>query len=126
MSQFRKALILGVTGQDGSYLAEFLLRLGYEVHGVVRRTSSFNTTRIDYLGASPWARSLILHHSDLTDFSSLAGLISSIQPSEVYNLAAQSHVRTSFDLPLLTSQVTGIGTLNVLESVRLSSLDTRV
>lgn len=126
MSQFRKALILGVTGQDGSYLAEFLLRLGYEVHGVVRRASSFNTTRIDYLADSPWARRLILHNSDLTDFSSLTALISTIQPTEVYNLAAQSHVRTSFDLPLLTSQVTGIGTLNVLESVRLTSLDIRV
>lgn len=108
-----KALITGVTGQDGSYLAELLLSKGYEVHGIIRRSSSFNTGRIDHIFDK-----LKLHYGDVTDASSTAALIYDIDPDEVYNLAAQSHVRTSFDIPVYTAQATAIGALNILEALK--------
>ena len=114
----KTALILGITGQDGSYLAEFLLKIGYEVHGLVRRSSSFNTSRIDFLSESDLGDRLVLHHGDISDSSSLTSIIQKLQPDEIYNLAAQSHVRLSFDLPILTSEVTGLGTLQCLEAIR--------
>lgn len=118
----KKAFITGITGQDGSYLAEFLLAKGYEVHGLIRRASTFNTQRIDHLYLDPHdpdAR-LFLHYGDLTDGSRLATLLSEIQPDEVYNLAAQSHVRVSFDEPEHTGETTGLGTIRLLEAVRQS------
>lgn len=116
----RRALITGITGQDGSYLAELLLEKGYEVHGVVRRASSFNTGRIDHLYPDPHdtRRKLFLHYGDLTDGSSLTNLILTIEPDEIYNLAAQSHVRVSFDQPLYSVDVGALGTLRVLEAAR--------
>lgn len=109
----KRALIFGITGQDGSYLAELLLSKGYEVHGVIRRSSSFNTRRIDHV-----FESLTLHHGDVTDASRVARIIEEVQPGEVYNLAAQSHVRTSFDLPVYTAQTVAMGSLHVLEAIR--------
>lgn len=119
----KKALITGINGQDGSYLAEFLLSKGYEVHGVIRRSSSINTHRIDHLYQDPQVegRKLHLHYGDLTDGSRLVGLISEIQPSEIYNLAAQSHVKVSFDEPEFTGEVTGLGTARLLEAVKMVS-----
>ncbi|MEY2716395.1 MAG: GDP-mannose 4,6-dehydratase, partial [Planctomycetota bacterium] len=119
-SERRCALITGITGQDGSYLAEFLLKKGYAVHGVIRRSSSFNTGRIDHLYHDPHERGvpLSLHYGDLTDGNCLAELMQRIQPTEVYNLAAQSHVRVSFDQPVFTSDVDAIGVLKILEAVR--------
>jgi len=116
----RRALITGVTGQDGSYLAEFLLEKGYEVHGVIRRSSSFNTARIEHLYVDPHdpGARLFLHYGDLTDGSVLSRLLHEIEPDEIYNLAAQSHVRTSFDLPEYTAEVTGVGTIRLLEAMR--------
>ncbi len=116
----RRAFITGITGQDGSYLAEFLLEKGYEVHGLVRRASSFNTGRIDHLYQDPHEASprLRLHFGDLTDSGSIANLILDLEPDEVYNLGAQSHVRVSFDQPLYTADVVATGTLRVLEAVR--------
>jgi GDPmannose 4,6-dehydratase len=115
----RKALITGITGQDGSYLTELLLARGYHVHGLVRRASSFNTGRIDHLYKDPHERpALELHHGDLNDASSLRALLQRIQPDEVYNLAAQSHVRVSFDLPVVTAESVALGTLKLLEAVR--------
>jgi GDPmannose 4,6-dehydratase len=116
----KKALITGITGQDGSYLAEFLLgRPEYEVHGVVRRASTLNRSRIDHIGARPeWRDRFHLHYADLADASSLALLLDVVQPDEVYNLGAQSHVRVSFDQPLYTADVVGLGTLRLLEAVR--------
>ncbi|MGE0395435.1 MAG: GDP-mannose 4,6-dehydratase [Kofleriaceae bacterium] len=116
----KKALVLGVTGQDGSYLAELLLAKGYEVHGVVRRSSSFNTERLDAIYQDPHVADyrFQLHYGDLEDGSSLANLIKKIQPDELYNLAAQSHVRVSFDIPEYTASTVAIGTLRVLEAVR--------
>lgn len=118
--QGRRAFITGITGQDGSYLAELLLEKGYEVHGLVRRASSFNTQRIDHLYPNPHdpARRLILHYGDLTDGSSLTNLILTVEPDEIYNLAAQSHVRVSFDQPLYSVDVGALGTLRVLEAAR--------
>ena len=116
------ALITGVTGQDGSYLAELLLSMGYEVHGLIRRASTFNTQRIDHLYLDPHdpkAR-LFLHYGDLTDGSRLAMLLAKIKPDEIYNLAAQSHVRVSFDEPEYTGDTTGLGTIRLLEAVRQS------
>jgi GDPmannose 4,6-dehydratase len=116
----KRALITGITGQDGSYLAEFLLKKGYEVHGIKRRSSSFNTGRLDTI-YSDWHDStsrLFLHFADLTDSSSLASLLRDVQPDEVYNLAAQSHVRVSFEIPEYTCDVTAIGTLRMLEALR--------
>ena len=123
----RKAFITGITGQDGSYLAELLLAKGYEVHGLIRRASTFNTTRIDHLyqdGHDPDAR-MFLHHGDLTDGVRLLTLIGEIAPDEVYNLAAQSHVRVSFDQPRFTADSVALGALNLLEAIRFSSVHCR-
>ncbi|CAL9434320.1 GDP-mannose 4,6-dehydratase [Streptomyces sp. enrichment culture] len=124
----RTALITGVTGQDGSYLSELLLSKGYTVHGLVRRSSSFNTERIDhiYQGPQESGRSFVLHHADLSDGVALVNLLRGIRPDEVYNLGAQSHVRVSFDAPLYTGDVTGLGALRLLEAVRASGIETRV
>lgn len=123
----KKALITGITGQDGSYLAELLLAKGYEVHGLIRRSSTFNTARIDHLYQDPHepdAR-LFLHFGDLSDGARLVTLVSSIDPDEVYNLAAQSHVRVSFDEPEHTGDTTGIGSIRLLEAVRLAGIKCR-
>jgi len=116
----RKALITGITGQDGSYLAELLLDKGYEVHGMIRRASTFNTSRLDHLYQDPHVPDyrLHLHYGDLTDSSVLNRLLREIEPAEIYNLGAQSHVRTSFDLPEYTGDVTGLGTVRLLEAIR--------
>lgn len=123
----RVAFITGITGQDGSYLAELLLEKGYEVHGLIRRSSSINTSRIDHLFQDPHEPSprLILHYGDLTDGSRLVTLLESIRPDEVYNLAAMSHVRVSFDEPEYTGLTTGIGTTRLLEAIRMIGLETR-
>ena len=123
----KKALITGITGQDGSYLAELLLEKGYEVHGIVRRASQFNTHRIDHLYIDPHdprAR-LFLHYGDLTDGSRLVTLLDKVQPNEVYNLAAQSHVRVSFDEPEFTGLSTGVGSTRLLEAIRMIGLECR-
>ncbi|MCX6985701.1 MAG: GDP-mannose 4,6-dehydratase [Lentisphaerae bacterium] len=122
----KKALITGITGQDGSYLAEFLLNKGYEVYGIIRRSSSFNTERIDHLYKDPHEKpNLKLLYGDLNDSSSLAEIIHSVGPDEVYNLGAQSHVRVSFDIPEYTSEITGIGALRLLEAIRRTGCKTR-
>jgi GDPmannose 4,6-dehydratase len=120
MSSTRRALITGITGQDGSYLAELLLGKGYEVHGLVRRASTFNTMRLDHLYQDPHDQNprLILHFGDLTDGNGLARLLMETEPDELYNLGAQSHVRVSFDQPLYTADVDALGTLRLLEAVR--------
>jgi GDPmannose 4,6-dehydratase len=124
----KKALITGVTGQDGSFLAEFLLEKGYEVHGVIRRTSSYNQERLEDLLTEEEANALLnnsnfhLHYGDVTDATNIISLISQIRPNEIYNLAAQSHVRVSFDMPSYTLEVDGKGTLNILEAVRIAGL----
>ena len=124
-----KALITGITGQDGSYLAEFLLKKGYEVHGTLRRSSSFNTGRIEHLYFDEWVRDMKqkrlinLHYADMTDSSSLIRIIQTIQPNEIYNLAAQSHVKVSFDVPEYTAETDAIGTLRLLEAVRILGLE---
>src|SRR5437868_5679649 len=122
-----RALITGITGQDGSYLAELLLDKGYEVHGLKRRTSTFNTDRIDHLYEDSHSRSarLFLHHGDLTDSGSLASLLYEIRPTEIYNLGAQSHVKVSFEIPEYTGDAVGIGTLRLLEAIRRTSLHCR-
>lgn len=112
----RKALITGITGQDGSYLAEFLLYKGYEVHGIIRRSSSFHTRRIDHIYDK-----IHLHYGDITDYGNTSGLIQTIKPDEVYNLAAQSHVRVSFDMPEYTTSTITLGNLNLLESIKRTS-----
>ena len=123
------ALITGITGQDGSYLAEFLIEKGYEVHGILRRSSSFNTGRIEHLYLDEWVRDMKksrlvnLHWGDMTDSSSLIRIISDIHPTEIYNLAAQSHVKVSFDVPEYTAEADAIGTLRLLEAVRICRLD---
>ncbi|MBM9505340.1 GDP-mannose 4,6-dehydratase [Actinacidiphila acididurans] len=124
----KTALITGVTGQDGSYLAELLLSKGYTVHGIVRRSSSFNTERIDHIYQGPQERdrSFVLHHGDLTDGVALVNLLRDLLPDEVYNLGAQSHVRVSFDTPLYTGDVTGLSTLRLLEAIRASGCEARV
>ena len=121
----KKALITGVTGQDGAYLAEFLLKKGYEVHGIKRRTSLFNTNRIDHLYQDPHTsgRRFILHHGDLTDSSSLTRIIQHVQPDEIYNLAAQSHVAVSFEEPEYTANSDALGTLRILEAIRILGLE---
>src|ERR1700732_2186805 len=123
----RRALITGITGQDGSYLAELLLSKGYEVHGLIRRASTFNTARIDHLYVDPHqlGARLFLHYGDLIDGTRLVTLLSTIEPDEVYNLAAQSHVRVSFDEPVHTGDTTGLGTIRLLEAIRMSGLDCR-
>ena len=123
------ALITGVSGQDGSYLAEFLIEKGYEVHGIIRRSSSFNTERIEHLYFEEWVRdmkrgrALNLHYGDMTDSSSLIRIIQQIQPDEIYNLAAQSHVKVSFDVPEYTAETDAVGTLRLLEAVRILGLE---
>jgi GDPmannose 4,6-dehydratase len=114
------ALITGISGQDGSYLADLLLSKGYEVHGIVRRSSSFNTSRIQHLIDNPevYNKTFFFHYGDLTDYSTISSLIEKHQPDEIYNLGAQSHVKVSFDCPVYTGETVGIGTLNVLESIR--------
>ena len=121
------ALITGITGQDGSYLAEFLLAKGYEVHGLIRRSSSFNTSRIDHIFQDPhdFARKLFLHYGDLIDGVGLTNLIREISPSEVYNLGAQSHVQVSFTMPQYTGQVDALGAVGLLEAIRSAEIDTR-
>ncbi|MEK7607413.1 MAG: GDP-mannose 4,6-dehydratase [Patescibacteria group bacterium] len=116
----KRAFITGITGQDGSYLAELLIEKGYEVHGLIRRASSFNTTRIDHIFVDPHEKhkKLILHYGDLLDLTNISRLIEKIQPDEIYNLGAQSHVRYSFDMPEYTSNVDALGTLRVLEAIR--------
>jgi len=120
----KKALITGVTGQDGAYLAELLLGKGYEVHGIKRRTSLFNTDRIDHLYQDPHEkdRRFVLHHGDMTDSSSLIRIIQQVQPDEIYNLAAQSHVAVSFEEPEYTANSDALGALRVLEAIRILGL----
>jgi len=120
----KRALITGITGQDGSYLAELLLSKGYEVHGLIRRSSSFNTKRIDHLYKDPHEKNvnLFLHYADMTDSTSLIRVLQEIQPDEVYNLAAQSHVMVSFETPEYTAETVGIGTLKLLEAIRILGL----
>ena len=123
------ALITGITGQDGSYLAEFLIEKGYEVHGLLRRSSSFNTARIEHLYLDEWIRDMHqkrlvnLHYADMTDSSSLIRVIQTIQPHEIYNLAAQSHVKVSFDVPEYTAETDAVGTLRLLEAVRILGME---
>ena len=123
------ALITGITGQDGSYLAEFLIEKGYEVHGILRRSSSFNTSRIEHLYLDEWVRDMKknrlvnLHWGDMTDSSSLIRIISDVHPTEIYNLAAQSHVKVSFDVPEYTAEADAVGTLRMLEAVRILGLE---
>ena len=123
----KRALITGITGQDGSYLAELLLGKGYEVHGIIRRASTFNTGRLEEIYADPHAAKarLFLHYGDLSDASGLSRLLSEVRPEEIYNLAAQSHVRVSFDSPEYTTDVTGSGTVRMLEAMRQSGLKAR-
>lgn len=123
----KRALITGITGQDGSYLAELLLHKGYEVHGLIRRASTFNTSRIEHLYQDPHDPNaqLFLHYADLSDATRLAALFSQIDPDEVYNLAAQSHVRVSFEEPEYTGDITGLGSVRVLDAVRLARIETR-
>jgi len=120
----KKALITGITGQDGAYLAEYLIKKGYIVHGIKRRASSFNTERIDHLYQDPHVnnRNLILHYGDLTDSMNLTRIIHEVQPDEIYNLAAMSHVKVSFDTPEYTANADGLGMLRILEAVRLLGL----
>ncbi|MDY6147774.1 MAG: GDP-mannose 4,6-dehydratase [Porphyromonas sp.] len=130
--QKKIALITGITGQDGSYLAEFLLAKGYEVHGIIRRSSSFNTGRIEHLYLDEWVRdmklerSINLHYGDMTDSSSLIRILQLVQPCEIYNLAAQSHVKVSFDVPEYTADVVATGTLRLLEAVRILNMSRSV
>jgi GDPmannose 4,6-dehydratase len=121
----KKALITGVTGQDGSYLAEFLLEKGYEVHGIKRRASSLNTQRVDHIYQDPHtdSRNFVLHYGDLTDSSNLTRILSEVEPDEVYNLGAQSHVAVSFDSPEYTADVDAMGTLRLLEAIRFLGLE---
>ena len=116
----KKALITGITGQDGSYLAELLLKKGYEVHGTIRRSSTINNSRIDHLSGD-----VILHHADLTDSTNVLHVIQEVEPTEIYNLAAQSHVMVSFTMPQYTAQVDAVGTVAILEAIRAANLDIR-
>ena len=127
MKNTKKALITGITGQDGSYLAEFLLKKGYEVHGIIRRSASFNTGRIDHIYQDPHAknRRMILHYGDLSDSSNISRLLEKIKPDEIYNLGAQSHVRVSFDIPEYTADVVGLGALRILDGIRESGIKTK-
>jgi len=123
----KKVLITGITGQDGSYLTEFLLGKGYEVHGMIRRTSTFNTKRIDYLFENPMIgnKSLFLHYGDLTDSSNINRMIENIQPDEIYNLGAQSHVKVSFEVPEYTAETDALGTLRLLDAIKEQGLKCR-
>src|SRR4030088_404564 len=120
----KKALITGITGQDGSYLADLLLAKGYEVHGIIRRASTFNTSRIDHLYQDPHVNGvrLFLHYGDLADSVNLVKLLYQLKPDEIYNLAAQSHVRVSFDIPESTGDIVGLGAQRILEAVRETGL----
>src|SRR6186997_1217805 len=128
LAKKKTALITGVTGQDGAYLAEFLLKKGYEVHGIKRRASSFNTSRIDHLYQDPHVdgRNFILHYGDMTDSSNLIRIVQQVQPDEIYNLAAQSHVAVSFEEPEYTANSDALGTLRILEAVRILGMEKRV
>ncbi|MCJ7602642.1 MAG: GDP-mannose 4,6-dehydratase, partial [Desulfobulbaceae bacterium] len=121
----KKALISGITGQDGAYLAELLLKKGYEVHGIKRRSSSFNTSRIDHLYRDPHEKGVrfFLHYGDLTDSTNLIRIIQEIKPDEIYNLAAQSHVQVSFEAPEYTANADALGTLRILEAIRILGLE---
>jgi GDPmannose 4,6-dehydratase len=125
----KRAIITGITGQDGSFLAEFLLEKGYEVHGIIRRSSTFNTGRIEHLYLKEWVkdqhkeRAINLHYGDMTDSSSLIRILQEVQPDEVYNLAAQSHVKVSFDVPEYTADTDAVGTLRLLEAIRILGLE---
>lgn len=123
----KKALITGITGQDGSYLAELLLDKGYEVHGIIRRASTFNTGRIDHIFQDPHEKNkrLILHHGDLSDGSNISRLIEKVKPDEIYNLAAQSHVRVSFDIPEYTGDISGLGALRILDAIKEAGIKIR-
>jgi GDPmannose 4,6-dehydratase len=123
----KRVLITGITGQDGSYLAELLLEKGYEVHGIIRRASTFNTSRIDHLYADPHINGvrMFLHYGDLSDSVNLVKLLYELKPDEIYHLAAQTHVRVSFDIPEYTADVTGVGTIRILEAIRESGLRSR-
>ena len=123
----KRALITGITGQDGSYLAELLLEKGYEVHGMIRRSSSFNTARIEHLYKDPHdtGSKLFLHYGDITDGVGISNLIRELQPNEIYNLAAQSHVKVSFEMPDFTAQVDALGTIRMLEAIRAAKIDTK-
>ena len=125
MMTVKRALITGITGQDGSYLAEFLLEKGYEVHGIKRRASLFNTARIDHIVEDPHRphAKLKLHYGDLTDTSNLTRILREVEPDEVYNLGAQSHVAVSFEAPEYTADVDAIGTLRLLEAIRFLGLE---
>ena len=127
MNRMKRALITGITGQDGSYLAELLLEKGYEVHGIIRRASTFNTGRIDHLYQDPHIieNRLFLHYGDIADSTNLVRILSNVGPNEVYNLAAQSHVRVSFDIPEYTGNVTALSTVRLLEAIRETGVDTR-
>jgi GDPmannose 4,6-dehydratase len=127
-SVVKKALITGITGQDGSYLAEFLLQKNYEVHGIIRRSSLFNTGRIDHIFQDPHEKNvrLFLHYGDLTDSTNVIRLIQKIQPDEIYNLGAQSHVQVSFETPEYTSDVVALGTLRILEAINLLGLTKKI
>src|SRR2546430_9008 len=120
----RRALVTGITGQDGAYLAELLLSKGYEVHGIKRRSSSFNTARIDHVYQDPHDpdRRLMLHYGDMTDANNLLRVVEEVRPDEIYNLAAQSHVAVSFETPEYTANVDGLGTLRLLDAIRISGL----
>src|SRR5207248_6410489 len=123
----KKALITGITGQDGSYLADLLLEKGYEMHGIIRRASTFNTSRIDHLYADPHINGvrMFLHFGDLSDSVNLVKLLYDLKPDEIYHLAAQSHVRVSFDIPEYTSDITGVGTIRILEAIREAGIRSR-
>nr|WP_242002786.1 GDP-mannose 4,6-dehydratase [Brachyspira aalborgi] len=127
MSKIKKALITGITGQDGSYLAELLLEKGYEVHGIIRRSSSFNTGRIEHLYQDFHVNDarVFLHYGDLADSSALSRLLEKIQPDEIYNLAAQSHVRVSFDIPEYTADVVALGTIRILDAIKETEIKTK-
>jgi GDPmannose 4,6-dehydratase len=123
----KRALITGVTGQDGSYLAELLIQKGYEVHGIIRRSSTFNTSRIDHLYKDPHEmhNNFHLHYGDITDGVGISNLVRDIEPQEIYNLAAQSHVKVSFEMPDFTAQVDAVGTIRILEAIRAAKIETR-
>ena len=123
----KRALITGITGQDGSYLAELLLAKGYEVHGVIRRSSTFNTSRIEHLYKDPHEADncFHLHYGDITDGVGISNLVRELEPHEIYNLAAQSHVKVSFEMPDYTAQVDGVGTIRLLEAIRAAKIDTK-
>ena len=124
----KKALITGITGQDGSYLAEFLLEKGYEVHGIIRRSSTISTWRIEHLYNDPKIlnKKLFLHYGDLTDLSNLIEILRKVEPDEIYNLAAQSHVKVSFEIPIVTAETDALGTLKILEAIRILGLERKV